>query len=189
MSAIAQNFMGLILLSGAVAYLAFALLWRVGGWHIAPAATLTHDEGLAIGGIAPQIAAYRGDEEFHLSFDGGSFTLVVFGTRGCEPCIDLLEAATRHPITRSMRLIYVSNSDRVDLDENVLGHWELFRFHDETLAREQWRAPVSPYFHLIDSRGRIADKGVANHIDHLDRLIAVAPGVHLPTVGQTKGDA
>jgi hypothetical protein len=39
----------------------------------------------------------------------------------------------------------------------------------------QWRAPVSPYFHVIDHEGRIAAKGVASEASHLDRLMSVTP--------------
>ena len=60
------------LLAGSVilAVFALALLWRVGSWRIAPAASLTYDEGLTLFAEAPQVACTQGSQEFHLSFGG-----------------------------------------------------------------------------------------------------------------------
>jgi hypothetical protein len=154
--------------------LALGLLWRIGSWQIHPAETLTFDEGLPIGSPAEQLAAYTGDHEIHLSFDGGPVFL-VFGNGPCEPCKQLLRSAAVHPATRHMRLVSLSDDDELDVPLETLRHWESYRFHDETQARKHWRAPVSPYFHVIDEFGRIAAKGIANRPEHLDRLLQLAP--------------
>lgn len=169
------NAAALLAVAAVVTLFAIALLWRVGSWHIAPAATLTHDEGLGIGSEAPQIAAYRGEQEHHLSF-GGWTTFVVLGTTLCDPCRELLRAAAVHPATRHMRLVFVTDSDDIDVEPDILGKWEQYRFANETGTRDTWRAPVSPYFHVVAADGRIAEKGVANKPGHLDRLLALRPG-------------
>lgn len=92
-----------------IGILALALLWRIGSWRIPPAASLILDEGLPLGASAPQIAAFRGNAAYHLSF-GGTTTLLVFGTHFCEPCKDLVAAASRHPATRRVRKVYVGDS-------------------------------------------------------------------------------
>lgn len=174
MQAWAANASALFILLGFLLLLAFALLWRVTSWRTSAVQLLVHDEGLRIGAEAPQIAAYAGEQEVHLSF-GGPEAFVVFGTRGCAPCEELLDAAARHPATRHLRRVYVADSEAVDVGPDVLGAWEIFRFHDERVTRKRWRAPVSPYFHVIDTDGRIVSKGVANRPEHLDRLLAIAP--------------
>lgn len=170
----AANSLGLLLGMAVVSLIASALLWRVGSWHLSPAALLTFDEGIRIGSPAPQVAAHRGDADFHLSF-AGRRSFVVFGTRGCAPCTQLVSAATSHPATADLRRVFISNADEVDLDPDLLRGWEVYRFHDEHLARDMWRAPVSPYFHLIDTRGLVVAKGVGNRSEHLDRLLSLPP--------------
>lgn len=168
------NLVALLFVISLAAILALALLWRVGSWNLHPADVLTHDEGLRVGTLAPQVAAHRGKDEYHLDFVSRT-TLVVFGLKGCRPCQQLLEAAPRHPATRHARLVYISNDDPADLDADHGSHWEIYRFHDQAKAREMWRAPVSPYFHLVNSQGVIVAKGVANAPEHLDRLLHIGP--------------
>lgn len=177
------NFAVLLVVTLGVGVLGLGLLWRVAAWRIRPIESLTFDEGLRIGSAAQEIAAYSGDQERHLSF-GGAFTLLVFGTKECQPCKDLLSAATWHPATRRMRLVYVGDSDEIDVPSEVGQLWEAYRLHNETKARNQWRAPVSPYFYVIDPNRRIAAKGVANKPAHLDRLLALLPaGLPATTLG------
>ncbi|MCP9486401.1 MAG: hypothetical protein MSC30_11110 [Gaiellaceae bacterium MAG52_C11] len=171
-----MNTIALFLGTMVVAYLALGLLWRVGSWQIRPAASLTLDEGLRLGSAAPEIAAHLGEHDMHLSFAGRP-TFLVFGSRACEPCKSLVVAASKHPATRPMRRVYIGDSELVDVDTDYLYDWELYRFHDEAKARNLWRAPVSPYFYAINADGRIVAKGVANHPDHLDRLLTLAPSV------------
>ena len=153
---------------------ALGLLWRLGSWAISTPALLTLDEGLPIGSEAPDIAAHSYDQDMHLSFQGRQ-SVVVFGARGCEPCNQLLEIAANHPATRDLRLVYVSDADDVDVSPDTLRRWETYRFHDEPSARERWRAPVSPYLHIVDVNGRIAAKGIANQAEHLDRFFGLGP--------------
>lgn len=170
------NAIGLALGVAVVGLWALALLWRVGSWHIPAAATLTHDEGLRIGSTAPEIACHTVDgSDRHLSFAGRP-TFVVFGKEKCRHCQPLLHAAGSHPATRQMRLVYLTDSNAGDLDPDLLGPWETYEYADERAARHQWRVPVSPYFHVIDSEGRIIEKGVASESPHLDRLLALRPG-------------
>lgn len=155
------------------------MLWRVGSWQIRAVENLTLNEGLRIGSEALEVAAYAEGQEMHLSF-GGRETFLVFGTKGCRPCEELVEAAAKHPATRHLRRIYVADSESVESVPEVLGSWEVYRFHDQVGTRKAWRAPVSPYFHLIDAHGRIAAKGIANRPEHLDRLLALRPpGIRL----------
>ena len=178
------NIVALAALTGLTAILAAALLWRVSQWNVHPAEALTYDEGRAIGSIATEVAAYADEHEVHLSF-GGLPTFLVFGNRGCAPCLQLLEAASSHPATRQMRLVSLSDSDESDLAPDLVSRWELYRYHDEEAQRRNWRAPVSPYFHVIDAAGRIVDKGVANRPGHLDRLLEFSPpGVRVHTLGE-----
>lgn len=174
MDAWAANAVSLFLVYGALLWLGFGLLWRVGSWQLSQTYLLNVTEGLRIGAEAPEIAGYADGQDMHLSFEGGE-TFVVFGTNGCEPCAQLLEAAARHPATRHLRRVYVSDSDHVAGDPELLRSWETYRFHDEQLTRKAWRAPVSPYFHLVDADGRVVMKGVANHPQHLDRLLTLRP--------------
>lgn len=168
------NVAALLLGTIGVWLLALALLWRIGSWHVSPAASLTLDEGLRIGASALQIAAYTGQREVHLSFLGRS-TFLVFGSRQCDPCRNLVVAATTHPATRSMRRVYVGDSETLDIDPDHAATWELYRLHNERKTREMWRAPVSPYFYVINLRGTIVAKGVASHTAHLDRLLSLTP--------------
>lgn len=153
--------------------MALGVLWRLGARHMSQAASLTFDEGLRIGAKAPQIAGHRGEREFHLSFGGHAYSMLVFGKSGCEPCSELLEHAAVHPATSRMRLVYFSDTDDVTLAPEIAGAWEVYRFHHEKRSREQWRARVSPYFHVIDGSGRVVEKGIANLPEHLDRLFAL----------------
>jgi|SRR3954469_10561557 hypothetical protein len=153
-----------------------ALLWRVGSWHLSPAASLTFDEGLRIGTEAPEVACLAMDgADLHISF-GGETTFVVFGNQGCRPCGALLHAAMRHPATRSMRLVYLTDAGVEDLEPEILEAWSTYRYHDEESARESWRAPVSPYFFVVNDGGLIVEKGVASSAEHLDRLLHLRPG-------------
>lgn len=190
MSAWFANALALFLGLSVVVMLALALLWQVGSWQLPRAATLTLDEGLRIGATALEVAGYTDDgTEVHLSF-AGPLTFLVFGTQGCRPCEQLLEAAGKHPATRPMRKVYVWDGRSATLDPDVLDRWEVYRFHNEEQARKHWRAPVSPYFHVIDEAGRIADKGVANQAQHLDRLLQLKPGLlrpHLITANTFSG--
>jgi hypothetical protein len=158
----------------AIAWLAVALLWRIGSWFVHPAETLISDYGLQIGSRAPEIACHWRTSDRHLSFVG-RMAFVVFGRTDCEPCRSLVRLASVHPATRSMRLVYVGDSEDMDLEPELYDRWESYRFHDERRARIQWRAPVSPYFHVIDHAGRIAAKGVASEASHLDRLMTLTP--------------
>jgi hypothetical protein len=174
------NVVLLLTLTVCLAFLAIALLWRVGSWQVGRAQSLNEDEGLRIGARAPQLAAHVGDTDWHLSFDG-IFSFVVFGVRGCRPCEELLRVAVWHPATSQMRLVYVGDTEEVDIEPEISGRWEIYRFHNEDSAREMWRAWASPYFHVVDPRGMIAAKGIANHPAHLDRLLSLAPtGTKLP---------
>jgi hypothetical protein len=166
------NWFGLFLALTTVVWLALALLWRFGSWKTSNVELLTHTEGLRIGAEAPDIAGYVGEQEMHVSLEGRE-TFVVFGTEGCEPCVQLLAAAAVHPATRSVRKIYFSDG-ALD-DPELVNSWEIYRFHDENAARRAWRAPVSPYFHLVDAGRRVVAKGVANRPEHLDRLLAIPP--------------
>jgi hypothetical protein len=155
--------------------LSLALLWRLAAWRVRPAAALIEDEGLLVGSEAPQVAAHRGDQDAHLGFVGRT-SFVVFGQQPCEPCNQLLEVAAWHPATRHMRLVYLSDSDDVlGVEPQVKARWEMYRLHDSQAARAQWRAPVNPYFHVVDEDGRILAKGVANRAEHLDRLLSLRP--------------
>jgi len=170
------NAVALTVLAAGTAAFGLALLWRVGSWHLSPAASLTFDEGLRIGSHAPEIACHASDgAEMHLSFLG-EVCFVVFGANGCKPCVALLAAAARHPATRSMRRVYLADSGIDDLSPEILAGWQTFRFIDEDSTRETWRAPVSPYFYVINEDGQIVEKGVASSAEHLDRLFRLRPG-------------
>jgi hypothetical protein len=178
------NAAGLAFAAGGTTLAALALLWRIGSWQVHPAALLTLDEGLAIGARAPELAGAIAEQDVHLTW-GGRLTFLVFGTRGCKPCEELLQIAPRHPATRHMRLVYMADH----LDDPLLathGRWERYVFHDEMFQRKAWRAPVSPYFHVIGTNGRIVAKGLANDDRHLDRLLEllppeISPAILLPT--------
>lgn len=160
--------------------LAAGLAWRIGGWQISPAASLILDEGLTLGSDALEIAAHAHGQEYHLSF-GGRPTFLVFGAAYCRPCVDLIEAATRHPATRWLRRVYVGDTTELDVDPDILAEWEIYALHDAISTRKLWRAPVSPYFYVIASDGRILAKGIANLPAHLDRLLSLPPsGVGRP---------
>ena len=82
-----------------------------------------------------------------------------------------------------MRLVYVSDDDEtLGIEPDIAGRWEAYRFHDMWRARDQWRAPVAPYFHVIDPDGRVVAKGVANPPAHLDPLLSLVPGGTSPSV-------
>lgn len=166
--------------------LALALLWRVTQWQVHPAEVLTFQEGLAVGSVAKEVAAYAPEgHEVHLSF-GGVPTFLVFGNEHCEPCNQLLGVASTHPATRHMRLVSLSDGEG-GLGSGLESRWEQYRYHDEEAQRRNWRAPVSPYFHVIDGEGRVVAKGVANHPGHLDRLLEFAPpAVRVHTLGDMR---
>ncbi len=174
------NEFGLALLFILLVLASLALYWRVGSWGISPAASLTFDEGLRIGSKAPNLVGSAETYDIDISWGGGRLSFVVFGKDGCRPCGELLAAAPAHPATRHMRLLYMTDELRQDIDFS--GAWEIYRYHDETRQRALWRAPVSPYFHVIDPGGRIAEKGVANAPEHLDRLLALLPPAISPSV-------
>lgn len=179
------NALGILIVGGFVALLALALLWRVGSWSFSSAASLIHDEGLPLGTRAPELAARRGAQDYHLSFHG-LYSFLAFGKKGCEPCMGILEAASSHPVTRDKRLVYISDAEDIDVDPGVAGRWERYEFYDEPHARELWRVPVIPYFYLIGPDGLVIDKGIASHVSHLDRLLKVGP---FPTHAGHRTDA
>jgi hypothetical protein len=172
----AANFLALLVIYLFLGWIGLALLWRVGAWKVQPADSLTFDEGLRIGVKAPDIAARRGSNEYHLTFEGG-FTFLVFGSGACQPCRSLLESAPRHPATGSMRLVYLHDGVQPpdEIDPSLSDRWESYLFDNETHVRDQWRAPVSPYFHVVDGDGRVVEKGVASQPEHLDRLLSLVP--------------
>lgn len=167
-------------LSGFVAVLAGSLLWRVNLWKMPAIEQLHTVEGLSIGRKAPDIAATNGTEEYHLTFQR-KWTFLVFGSEHCAPCKDLLRVALDHPATRGMRFVYLASvgegphtADEASLSCRTGQSWEFYNFHDETHVRKQWRAPVSPYYHVINPSGRVVAKGVASKPAHLDRLLGIA---------------
>jgi hypothetical protein len=171
----AANLIGLALVAAMVSVWGLALLWRIGSWHVSPAAALTFDEGLQVGEESPEVACVALDgTDRHLSF-GGATAFLVFGTSGCRPCEELLHEAVHHPATAHMRRVYITNAEAGNFGPEITDEWELYHFEDETNTRDLWRAPVSPYFHVIDQQGRIAEKGLASHGTHLDRLLALRP--------------
>jgi hypothetical protein len=176
MAAWAFNAIVLSIAVGAVALLAAGALWRLGQWHLGTVEVLNLEEGLPIGSEAPELAVHQGAADRHL-FWLGEPAFVVFGLAGCKPCEQLVEAASRHPATSPFRLVYVNNTGELETEAASVRRWEVYRFHDARAARLQWRAPVSPYFHVIDARGHVVAKGVGNHADHLDRLLALSPSV------------
>jgi hypothetical protein len=170
------NAVGLLVGSVVVAMWSLALLWRVGSWHISTAATLTHDEGLRLGSRAPEVACHTPTgADRHLSF-GGRSAFVVFGSGACVHCVPLLSAAQRHPATGYMRLVYLTDAVGAGLEQDLLARWEVYVLDNQRAARMQWRAPVSPYFYVIDPDGRIIQKGVGSRSNHLDRLLSLRPG-------------
>lgn len=172
-SAWLSNAIALLLLSFMTWLLALALLWRISALRIGRADRLIEHEGLPIGYEAPEVAAHQGGREVHLSIVGGT-TFLAFGLRDCRPCDELLSIVPRHPATRYMRLVYLSDDERVDVEPQVAAAWEVYRLHNPA-ARAQWHAPVSPYFHVINEHGRVIAKGVANKPEHLDRLLSLFP--------------
>jgi hypothetical protein len=168
------NVIALLAFCMLIGALALALLWRVVNWEKPKAALLNEDEGLPIGSFAKTIAAHAEDYELDVTFkDAPAF--LVFGTSDCKPCGELLHAASRHPATRNLRKVYVSDTGELDLDTDHAMAWESYRYDDEYFARAAWRTPVSPYFYLLDEFGRIAAKGLANRPEHLDRLLKIPP--------------
>lgn len=166
-----------------IVWLQIALLWRMGSWFAPRVQLLVYDEGLPIGAKAPELAVqlpFGGAA--HLNFKEGGPTFIVFGTTGCDPCRRLLDAATKHPFTKGLRLIYVVDQN-TGLDPHLSKRWEVFGFGDENKARRMWNAPVSPYFHLLDSSGRVVHKGVANSPEHLDWLLNIRPESRIPDSG------
>ena len=172
--------LGIGILAAFVAVLAGSLLWRVNLWKMPAVEQLHTIEGLPIGRKAPDIAATNSEEEYHLAFEW-TWTFLVFGSEHCAPCKDLLNVALDHPATRGMRFVYLASvgevsdvADEASLSCRTGQAWEFYNFHDEEHVRAQWRAPVSPYYHVIDPEGRVVAKGVASKPAHLDRLLGIA---------------
>jgi hypothetical protein len=178
-SAWAANELGLVLAAVLLGLATLALLWRVGSWQIHRAASLTLDEGLRIGSQAPHLVGSTSTYQIDIGWDGGRLAFVAFGNHGCRPCDELLAVAPNHPATRHMRLIYMT--DKL-VEADAPGSWEIYQYDDEAYARELWRAPVSPYFYVVDPYGRVAEKGIANAADHLDRLLALLPPAVSPSI-------
>lgn len=156
------------------AALSLALLWRVTTWTTHAADRLTNFEGLPIGSPAKPLAAHDGRDDAELMFEGKR-TFLMFASSGCKPCAELLRAASNHPATRDLRKVVVSDDENHEAFELPGCRWESYRFHDEELARSAWKAPVSPYFYVIDEFSRVMAKGVANRPEHLDRLLDLPP--------------
>lgn len=179
------NVIALLAFCVLIGALALALLWRVVTWEKPKVAILNEDEGLPIGSFAKTIAAHAADHELDVTF-GDAPAFLVFGTSDCKPCAELLHVASRHPATRNLRKVYVSDTGELDLDTDYAGAWESYRFDSEQLARSTWRTPVSPYFYVLDEYGRIAAKGLANRPQHLDRLLEIPPSpVRITTLART----
>jgi len=181
------NVVGLTAVFLLTAWMTLALYWRVSRWSVGSAERLTLDEGLRVGSPAKEIACTRGSQDFHLSFRG-TYVFLVFGSEDCAPCGELITSASRHPATRGMRHIYLSNIDTPSIPPTISSKWEVYKFHNELRTRKQWHVPVSPYFHVIDPSGRVAAKGVANRMGHLDRLLGLSPS-HLSIVSVKGGNS
>lgn len=179
------NVIALLAFCVLIGCLTLALLWRVVTWEKPKAALLNEDEGLPIGSFAKTIAAHAEDHELDVTF-GDAPAFLVFGTSDCKPCAELLHVASRHPATRNLRKVYVSDTGELDLDTDFASAWEGYRFDQEQVARSAWRTPVSPYFYVLDEFGRIAAKGLANRPQHLDRLLEIPPTpVRITTLART----
>ncbi|MCP4308939.1 MAG: hypothetical protein GY788_29525 [bacterium] len=196
MSPLTANLLLVLAIGVFLVVLALSLIWQLGAWNTQSVHTLFEDEGLPIGGLADEIAATGVDDEaeFHLEFNDGA-TFLVFGGPVCEPCARLLENAVQHPVIRHLRLVYLFTPTRLSPEEraaveasgqeetmdivapSALAKWEVYHFEDEALVRGRWNAPVSPYFHLIDSKGVVLSKGVASLPEHLDSLVSIPPAV------------
>lgn len=168
------NVIALSLTLAGTAALALALLWRVTTWQTHAADQLTNFEGLSIGSLTKPLSAHTGREDAEVMF-GDKVTFLVFATSNCKPCGELLRVVVTHPATRHMRKVVVSDDDRLQIPQELGCLWESYRFHDEERSRADWRAPVSPYFYVIDEFSRILAKGVANRSEHLDRLLDLPP--------------
>lgn len=169
-NAVAIGFFAIVL----TAY-ATTAVWRASAWNLRPSEVLNSREGLALGARAPSLTGYGADgSEVDLAFLGG-FTFLVFGTAECVPCRKLVDSASFHPATRGMRRIYASGDGGLPTERGVSAYWEAYKFHDESSQREQWNAPVSPYFHVIDQKGRVRAKGIGSADSHLDRLLSIHP--------------
>jgi hypothetical protein len=166
------NTIALLLGAGVLVFLSLGLIWRIGAWQIPRSFSMNFDEGLRLGAVAPPLAGYSRTSAVDLSFREER-TFLVFGRNGCKPCESLLEAATAHPVARTMRRIYMTDN----LESPPIDHgWEIYQYHNEAHAREWWRVPASPYFYVIDERGLILEKGLGSHEDHLDlKLLPLAP--------------
>lgn len=174
------NTVGLVIAATLLGMAALALFWRVGSWQVSRAASLTFDEGLRLGSRAPNLVGSTETYQVDLNW-GDRLTFLAFGDEGCDPCRDLVAAARNHPATKHMRLVYVTGELNPDIDPT--GSWEIYQYDDEDSTRELWRVPpVSPYFYVIDPRGQIMDKGVANAQDHLDRLFSLLPPAVSPAI-------
>lgn len=161
---------------GVVLLLTLAQLWHVGGWSIRPAASLNLDHGLRVGQLAPELAVRVGDDLTHVVFTQGETVLLAMGAADCKPCERLVSVAARHPATRRMRRIFVTdNLDGPAVSEGREAGWEVMAFAEEEHARRVWRAAVSPYVHVIGPDGRVLAKGIANASEHLDRLLSIPP--------------
>ena len=148
-------------------------VWRASSWNLRPAEVLNSVEGLPISAKAPAFTGYGADGgEVDFAFLGG-YTLLVFGMADCAPCRELVDTAAFHPATRTMRRIYASREGGLPSARGVDALWEAYKFHDEASQRELWRAPVSPYFHVIDQKGRVRAKGIGSTAAHLDRLFSI----------------
>ncbi|MGH2912496.1 MAG: hypothetical protein ACRDJ3_08480 [Solirubrobacteraceae bacterium] len=172
MSPLIANEVALAIGAAVALLLALSLLWRIGAWLVPQSVSLNFDRGLPIGSSAPPVAAQTSDYDVDLGFGGAQRTFLVFALTECKPCQELLSVAHRHPATRSMRLVYLT--DRFQ-EEAYPREWEVYRYVDQTFTRRIWDVQVSPYFYVIDEAGQIVDKGLANRPEHLDRLMGLMP--------------
>lgn len=153
---------------------AIAGLWRVSSWNVGNLERLLTQEGVPVGAQAPDLTGHADEYDVHVTFEG-VHTFVIFAEGGCPPCLDLIDAADKHPALAHARLIYASSSEPEFPVALTVRQWEIIRFHDEPAARRHWNAPVSPFYHFIDPLGRVVSKGVASRPSHLDHLLQAAP--------------
>jgi methylamine dehydrogenase accessory protein MauD len=170
--------------------------------RIGPTGARTMNVGPDIGIAAPPILALDiNGREVTLGTVRGRRTLLAFVSPVCSTCARVVRGlnALWHS-ERDLDIILVSNNDHDIAEVRAFAeehHVTALPYVVSTDLSAAYQIQTTPYAVLVDADGIVRAKGLVNHIEHLESLLAAEESGHptlehlmhgkMPAVSMTKG--